>query len=242
MSLTNILKNSSLTKKMKYLLSFLLAKSVWQFYDTKWINNGWTKDNVQFMFEYRQKDYQPGVYLNEPFISASFNQNNPKNENIFRPHKFPRIKALGIILLEIELGSGIESAYGPDCYDTDGQLNNDADLYTALRLYDEDGLDDTFPLLKTVIGDCLRPAIFNPHRKSIDDLRNVLREHVVDKLYTLISLYDQPEKVELRPTVQLTPSQVDRLWKPPATLQISVKGGSSHSTTRCGTSIVMHQE
>lgn len=227
MSLTRILKNSHITTKMKTLLSFLLAKSIWQFYDTKWMGNGWTKDNVQFMYEHRRRDAQPGVYLNEPFISANFNRNDTKDDSQYRPHKFPRIKALGILLLEIELGIVIESAYGPDCYDTDGQLSNDADLIASLRLYDQDALKDTFLNLKLVIENCLRPTIFISHRKNIDSLRDVLREHVVDKLHDLIiHTYGQPDevKLELRPTLELTPPTVDCLEKPPIVVQVSSKG------------------
>jgi hypothetical protein len=197
---------------MKYLLSYLLAKSVWQFYNTDWMGKEWTKESIHFMFERRQSANGAGIYLNEPFISARFDPDAGNDDSSFRPHKFPKIKALGIILLEIELGELIEDHFDAECYAPDGTLNADVDLYTALRIYDDpDRLEDTFPLLKTVIGECLRPQKFMPHRHSVEELRKVLQEQVVDPLHTLIGLYGQPDKIELRPTVQMKPSQLQRV-------------------------------
>ncbi|KAM0550339.1 hypothetical protein ACHAPJ_009010 [Fusarium lateritium] len=205
-SLSMILRNHKLSQKMKYLLSYLLAKSTWQFYSTDWLGKEWAKESIHFMFERRQSPKGAGIYLNEPFISAHFDPDSNINDSEFRPHKFPKIKALGIILLEIELGTVIEDHYDDECRAPDGELNMDADLYVALKLFDDpDRLEDTFPLLKSVIGDCLRPSKFMQHRHSVEELRKVLQEEVVDHLHTLIGLYGQPEKIDLRPTVQHLP-------------------------------------
>ncbi|KAH7275683.1 hypothetical protein B0J15DRAFT_475620 [Fusarium solani] len=214
-SLSTILRNHKLSQKMKYLLSYLLAKSVWQFYSTDWMGKEWKNESIHFMFERRQGAKNAGIYLNEPFISARFDPDSSSNDAEFRPHKFPKIKALGIVLLEIELGTVIEDHYEEECYAADGELNADADLYAALRLFDDpDRLEDTFPLLKTVIGDCLRPTKFMQHRQSAEELRKVLQEEVVDHLHTLIKLYGQPEKIDLKPTVQMQTSQI-QITQPP---------------------------
>ncbi|KAJ4253042.1 hypothetical protein NW757_005747 [Fusarium falciforme] len=215
-SLSTILRNHKLSQKMKYLLSYLLAKSVWQFYSTDWMGKEWTNESIHFMFERRQGAKNAGIYLNEPFISARFDPDSSSNDAEFRPHKFPKIKALGIVLLEIELGTVIEDHYEEECYAPDGELNADADLYAALKLFDDpDRLEDTFPLLKTVIGDCLRPTKFMQHRQSVEELRKVLQEDVVDHLHTLIKLYGQPEKIDLKPTVQMQTSQIRQITQPP---------------------------
>ncbi|KAL2692043.1 hypothetical protein Neosp_002446 [[Neocosmospora] mangrovei] len=215
-SLSTILRNHKLSQKMKYLLSYLLAKSVWQFYSTDWMGKEWTNESIHFMFERRQGAKNAGIYLNEPFISARFDPDSSSNDAEFRPHKFPKIKALGIVLLEIELGTVIEDHYDEECYAADGELNSDADLYAALKLFDDpDRLEDTFPLLKTVIGDCLRPTKFMQHRQSVEELRKVLQEDVVDHLHTLIKLYGQPEQIALKPTVQMQTSQIRHITQPP---------------------------
>lgn len=207
-SLNTILRNHKLSRKMKYLLSYLLAKSVWQFYSTDWMGTEWSKDSIHFMFEHRKSASNAGIYLNEPFILARFNPDAKRDDSVFRPHKFPKIKALGNLLLEIELGTVIEDHFGPDCFAPDGQPNADADLYAALKLYDDpDILEDSFPLLKTVIGECLRPSKFMQHRHSVEELRKVLQDHIVDPLHTIVGLYGQPDKIKLRPTVQMPPTQ-----------------------------------
>ncbi|KAF9769821.1 hypothetical protein IL306_012692 [Fusarium sp. DS 682] len=204
-----------MSKKMKYLLSYLIAKSIWQFYDTEWMEREWKTETIHFMYEHRQKDGNAGIYLNEPFISANFESNIHEDDSVFRPHKFPMVKALGILLLEIELGTVIQDHFTPHNF-TDGELNADADLHVALELYDDpDRLEDTFPLLKTVIGDCLRPGKFMKYRHNVDELRKVLQDHVVDHLYTLIGLYGQPDQIELRPTIQMSPSKALRMSRNP---------------------------
>ncbi|KAJ4113967.1 hypothetical protein NW760_000858 [Fusarium oxysporum] len=210
-SLSMILRNHKLSQKMKYLLSYLLAKSMWQFYSTDWLGKEWTKESIHFMFERRQNPKDAGIYLNEPFISAHFDL-DISNDSEFQMHKFPKIKALGIVLLEIELGTVIEDHYDDECRASDGELNADADLYVALKLLDDpDRLEDTFPLLKSVIRDCLRPTKFMQHRQSVEKLRKVLQEEVVDHLHTLIGLYGQPEKIDLRPTIQMQPSKIRQI-------------------------------
>ncbi|KAF4461645.1 hypothetical protein FALBO_11549 [Fusarium albosuccineum] len=215
MPLSTILKNHKLSQKMKSLLSYLLAHPVWQFFNTDWMGKEWTKDSISFMYERRQNADEAGIYLNEPFISAPFDPDPSADDSRFRPHKFPKIKALGILLLEIELGTVIEEHFGQDSFAPDGQLNADADLHTALKLYDDpDKLEDTKKLLKTVIGDCLRPSKFTPHRQSVDGLRKTLQDHVVSHLYTLVDiLYGEPDKIELRPTVQMQPLQRDEIGR-----------------------------
>lgn len=202
-SLCTILKNHKISKKMKLLLSYMLARSIWQFYNTDWTQREWTAESVHFMYEHRHHGANAGIYLNEPFISSHFQADPNRDDSTFRPHKFPIIKALGIILLEIELGAVIHDYFGPQNY-TNGELNADADLHVALQLYDDpDRLEDTFLLLKAAIGDCLRPTKFTSHRHNVEDLRTVLREQVVENLHILIGLYGQPETIELRPTIQL---------------------------------------
>ncbi|RYP44078.1 hypothetical protein DL768_009423 [Monosporascus sp. mg162] len=199
-SLATILGNRELTKrKMKYLLSYLLAKSVWQFYSTAWMGKEWTKENVQFMFE-RRRD--AGIFLNEPFISARFDPIEPRDDSRL-PHKFPKIRTLGIMLLEIELGTVIEDHIPPKDI-----AIADADLNTALELIDHPyQLDDTPPRLKTVISECLRPEKFMRCRND-DSVRKALQEHVVDQLYTLtVATYGHPDNIALLP---ISPSNLQQ--------------------------------
>ncbi|PHH68809.1 hypothetical protein CDD82_263 [Ophiocordyceps australis] len=199
---------------MKYLLSYLVAKSVWQFYATDWMGKGWTKDSIHFIYERRRGAKDAGIYLNEPFISARFDPDDSKDDSMLRLHKFPKIKALGITLLEIELGIVIEDYYNANCY-VDGELNADADLYTARELYnDPDTLEDTFDDLKRVIWDYLQPDKFMQQCRNNEGLRKVLQEEVVNRLHTLIhTYYRDPDKIVLRPTIKMQSSRIQRVTK-----------------------------
>lgn len=52
-SLTTVLEKRKLEgdDQLKLLLSYLLAKSIWQFYDSEWMKRDWTKDSIHFMRE-----------------------------------------------------------------------------------------------------------------------------------------------------------------------------------------------
>jgi hypothetical protein len=86
-SLAELVMMTKLSLKMRLLLSYFLAKAVWQFYDSEWMQREWTKNTVHFMFERRPK-MPKGIFINEPFLSACFdgrNQSfNPDTE--FRSH------------------------------------------------------------------------------------------------------------------------------------------------------------
>jgi hypothetical protein len=50
-TLTTILESYHLTSKMKGTLAYILARSIWQFYDSAWMNTKWTSDSIYFMRE-----------------------------------------------------------------------------------------------------------------------------------------------------------------------------------------------
>ncbi|KAH6869555.1 hypothetical protein B0T10DRAFT_281115 [Thelonectria olida] len=144
-SLARVLASASLNKdsQRKLLLSYLLAKAVWQFYDSDWIAEAWSKQEVQFM-QQRIDKLQNKVLLNyRPFISAEFRDDAPPQgapslegygvvaKTPKGTHIFPKILALGITLLEIELGEGIENRYAREFLDADGRPRANAAHMTA---------------------------------------------------------------------------------------------------------------
>lgn len=144
-SLARVLASASLNEdsQRKLLLSYLLAKAVWQFYDSDWIAEAWSRHEVQFMRQ-RMDNLQHKIRLNyRPFISAEFREDAPPQgapslqghgvlaETPRRTHIFPKILALGITLLEIELGEGIENRYAREFLDADGRPRANAAHITA---------------------------------------------------------------------------------------------------------------
>jgi hypothetical protein len=110
----------------KILLSYLLAKAVWQFYESEWMAEDWTKHTIHFMRQER------GLLDHRPFLSAEFRalvssqRLSDSDKPSRRTHIFPKVLALGIMLLEIQLGEGIETRYSEAHHDKDGALRENA--------------------------------------------------------------------------------------------------------------------
>jgi hypothetical protein len=202
-SLAELIHMVKLPRKMRLLLSYLLAKAVWQYYDSEWMLREWNKDTVHFMFE-RRLNTPRGIFVNEPFLSAYFDSRpQPQSQNTeFRSHLFPKILSLGIMLLEIELRVRIEDHRMPEDKDPNGQPTVNADHIAAIdALKNADLWDDkgTFDRLKDVIATCLTPEKFKPFKKDVQGLRDALQKHVVNRLYDLYrSSWDDPDNSNIR--------------------------------------------
>lgn len=175
--LEKVLASGSLDKdgQRKLLLSYLLAKAVWQFYESDWMAEDWNKRTVQFMRQ-RQEKLQKGASLNHrPFISTELrtsapglhpHQGDPSQENEAtteaprQSHIFPKVLALGIMLLEIELGKGIEKLHPSEFIDANGQPRENAGHITAGEFIiskEWKSRTKTYKPLKQVIEICVKP-------------------------------------------------------------------------------------
>ena len=203
-SLAKLLEDTKLSGKMKLLLSYYLAKAVWQFYDSEWMRREWTKETVQFMFE-RRSMHPRGIYINEPFLNTHFDglrENQGVNDD-FRTHPFPKVLALGIMFLEIELGIKIEDYRQPEDIETNGEPTVNADHIAAMGLFNSDSLweeRETFGAFREVIGACLIPDDFNTALSDVQSLRNVLKRKVVQPLQALfMAAWGHPDSSQIRP-------------------------------------------
>jgi hypothetical protein len=174
---------------MKLLLSYFLAKAVWQFYDSKWMQREWTKETVHFMFERRSKTPK-GIFINEPFLSARFDScHQPRSTDVeFRSHLFPKLLALGIMFLEIELAIKIEKHRMPEDLGRDGEPTVNADHIAAMEVFNKIELweeSETFGVFREVIDACLTPDNFNPFLNDVQGLRDALKKHIVNPLQAL---------------------------------------------------------
>ena len=167
-SLASLIRSRHLTRKMKALLSFFLARSVWQFYNSDWMKDGWTKETVRFMFEHLPP-YSSVIFINEPFLLARFEKaevDKPKpklkskgdmSSDVFITHKYPKILALGVMLLEIELGRPIEEFRRPDSRDSDGINAIHLAACSVLRNEQVWPPEEAFTPIKEVIEICVKP-------------------------------------------------------------------------------------
>lgn len=187
-SLATILSERKIASntQLKLLLSQLLAKAVWQFYDSDWMSEGWSRHNIHFMREgkMREDGFEEVVTLiHRPFFStrlgpASLVENNSaagEGENygtLFCPtHRYPKILALGIMLIEIELGRGLD-------YDTTFQ---NADHRAAQRIVGTEMWKKRkmYRLVREVIDICLKPDQLG---KNPAEVRSKMYEWVIAPL------------------------------------------------------------
>jgi hypothetical protein len=208
-SLAELLNMAKPSRKMKLLLSYFLAKAVWQFYDSEWMRSEWTKETVHFMFE--RRSYSPkGIFVNEPFLSAHFDCPHIVQDDAFRSHLFPKILALGIMFLEIELGISFEEQK-ISCLGPDGQPTVNTDHMAAIKVFNNAKLWDemeTFRGFKGVINACLTPAPFMPFLNDADGRRDAFDKYIVTPLQELYRRnWEDPDTSSIREIEISSPRQ-----------------------------------
>lgn len=129
---------------MKAVLALLLAKATCQFYDSALIGEGLTKDNIHFLYE--ERDSTRGVYLNEPMLLTRFEDDGTHltdakdtMSTVMMIHDMPKILALGILLLELEMSTSIEAIREENRHlCPDGPVNINTNYKIAKRFVDKD--------------------------------------------------------------------------------------------------------
>lgn len=103
---------------MKGALAYIVAQSVWQFYESDWMNTRWNSDTIQFIPGVRSDDSeaetQNGIFAWKPYLSVRFGEKDPDFGDCSAAgsgeiHRYPRIRALGVMLVEIGMGISLEN-------------------------------------------------------------------------------------------------------------------------------------
>lgn len=195
--------------KVKIILFYLLTKGVWQFYESELMPTEWTKDTVEFLFEHRERNgtLTAGVFLNQPLISADFHPKPQKQQgHVSLAHSFPKIRELGIMLLEILLGREIDSfRTEPEAatWLPGGKVTPYTDHRIAVWLFKSRIQTDSDMIkpLRDVIGRCLDDQSFrriikskaSPGQSLSSRLREAMYEQLVIPLESLLQvMYDEP--------------------------------------------------
>lgn len=163
--------------QLKLLLSYLLAKAVWQFYDSDWMATNWSKDRIHFMRERLNGSSEPQeviTLIHKPYFATELSppsacpscvsQSKCSTEQDFMrrfpsaTHFHPKILALGIMLLEIELGEGIELYQLEESLDDENPMENE-DHFTAGRIILSPMWErrNVYQAVKEMIEICLKP-------------------------------------------------------------------------------------
>ncbi|KAM3079612.1 hypothetical protein ACMFMG_006026 [Clarireedia jacksonii] len=199
-----------LMEKRKAVLSWLLAKAVWQYYSSPWMLQPWNKESVHFLFERRadQGSEPASIFVNEPLLSISILPDKLGAEDIKASskqkdgassvprrlppgfsrigHQLPKILALGVMLVEIQLGKPIESLHKEpewEEYCPGRKPNINTNYYICKALIEKRNFfleNDISDPLEILIKNCIQPNEFMPPR--------VRDEHGIrEKLYVLVN-------------------------------------------------------
>lgn len=176
------LRREEFTDKKRFVLSYLLARAVWQYYDSDWMIRGWTKDAVHFM--YQTRDDESGLFVDAPFLHTkpfTIDGQDEDEDAATRIHRFPKILALGIMLIEIILGTRIEDERTPESYVND-KLTVNADAIIAQDISkDKKRLVEYSEYLTNAIKFCANPkkVVKTLSTKNAQKQRESLYKHVV---------------------------------------------------------------
>ncbi|KAJ5208734.1 subtilisin-like protein [Penicillium cf. viridicatum] len=241
-SLAKILSNYHLTARMKLVLAYIIAYSVWQYYDSDWMKTKWTSETIQFMRESNTSGDQGKLFTWKPYLSVHSNDEDPQcyeyNKVAGIVHAYPRIRALGIMLVEIGIGFPLHEDE-KQAQPLAARVNSE--LFKAFsHTKDEKRWKDfDYPDYMSAVRHCLEPDTFNqaPYieesstrewKEALKQRRNILYDKVVFPLedllqgtkwmgdFTKIAPLDMPSKVTAiqEPTVVLENSEERKVLKP----------------------------
>ncbi|KAK3382918.1 hypothetical protein B0T24DRAFT_645438 [Lasiosphaeria ovina] len=192
--LGQVLEQFNMRHGMRPVLAYVLAKAVWYYYDSEWMSMSMTEDSVYFMGEILEDEV---TYFFKPYLSAQLppeggNQIIECRQVVGMIHKYPRVLALGIMLVEIATGRQFEVEGHPDHWDP--KTVNQQLLSLKKHLNSGEFHEDCrFPRYKAAVSKCLDPMLFRNapfnHRKPAENLeqrRSILYSEIVDPLRQLI--------------------------------------------------------
>jgi hypothetical protein len=117
-SLSKLLDKYRLSMEMKGALAYIVAQSVWQFYESDWMSTGWNSNTIYFIpgvsTDDGEAEDQNGIFAWKPYFSVRFGEKDPdfgdcSTVGSGEIHPYPRIRALGVMLVEIGLGISLEN-------------------------------------------------------------------------------------------------------------------------------------
>ncbi|GAM36943.1 hypothetical protein TCE0_022f06439 [Talaromyces pinophilus] len=132
--LAQVLTSYDLSSKMKLVLGYTLARSMWQYYDSDWARASWSTQSIQFMREMHRME-RLSVTCRPCFTVRFRDEDNVVPEycdlrNIC--HKYPRILSLGTLLINIGWGDH-NQAMQQDIYSPAQKINNECTLGQQVR-------------------------------------------------------------------------------------------------------------
>ena len=146
-SLEEALLQYQLTAKMKLVLAYILAHSVWRFYNSNWTKATWSAKTIHFMKIQVPNARGTKLFACNPCFAVQFHS----NENILMEyydgmvaHRYPRLLSLGELLLDLGCSQPILCCSGFSIDGLDQYINNNCAMSLNILKY-----DDEWPYLGT---------------------------------------------------------------------------------------------
>lgn len=164
-TLASVLRNYDLTPKDKVILSYAVARSYWQYYDSELMRTKWTSDTIWFMPEKDSRDRGQlplCAYLSFPSGVPSNTTPDILYEDL-RTHRCPRIFDIGVLLLEIGLAKPFRTGNRRDMV-AQANLNHKIAIDELLELEKTnwDGFTNGKKYFDSAVKFCLNSENFIP--------------------------------------------------------------------------------
>jgi hypothetical protein len=215
--LSRVLKHEGISTKGKLLLAYILAKSIWKYYDSDFMQTDWTTDSIHFMREYRldseSDEKSEKVDPSNPFFAVPNFESEScgSDEQCFSGdvlHQFPRVLALGVMLAEIGRKTPTTAAHTAES--PEAKINDNLDTYKrVLKSPGWPALDvrneEIRVRFRDAVETCLDPKVFHvlhtgKGESDIDARRDIIYRRVIFPLEQLckeLGVIDKPELVQL---------------------------------------------
>ncbi|KAH6972214.1 peptidase S8/S53 domain-containing protein [Ilyonectria sp. MPI-CAGE-AT-0026] len=206
-SLPTLLLAISRTETGKVVLGMQLAHALTYLYDGGWLTGRWQERNFSLFG-------RGGKVPCKPWLKVSLPQ-QPRPQTIKQPrfHRFPQILELGIILLELQIGEGLESSLGEQ--PTEDLDQRWAMATTKFMMMEKHILSDDY---RRALAFCLKPgaSLSAEAVKQPELVRQAIHDNVVVPLESAITRskigHDIFESLDLRDTMSSSPpSTLDQL-------------------------------
>ncbi|PTB42291.1 uncharacterized protein TrAFT101_008621 [Trichoderma asperellum] len=173
-SLKNVLRHYDLTPKDKVMLSYAIARSYWQYYDSELMRTKWTSDTIWFMSERESREHNGQLplcaYLSFPFGISGDITPDVIYEDLLN-HRCPRIFDIGVLLLEIGLAKPFRSGNRRDIV-AQANLNHKiaTDELVELEKREWDGFTNK-KYFDRAVKFCLNSENFTPLSRQLKPIR-----------------------------------------------------------------------
>lgn len=249
-SLANVLLKYRLTGRDKLVLAYILSYSAWKYYNSDWMKAKWSLESIHFLREEKADDVAHGdleIYASDPCFAVDFQGSNNNVLEFYDgdvAHRYPRLLALGILLLNIGRRRPlIEQSYS-SADKTDQQINNNCALSLKTLNRDENWPDlgtlqnaAVKAKYKEIVLACFDKRLFidsiargaktKSHAQvdnlqDVEERRNIVYEKIVAPFEDLLESLDWKRSIRyMKPITKSWPETLRSTNTPPLSDKIS---------------------